>query len=229
MQTDNPSGGVCPVWSDSVCLDGDRLIIHATEPMDWPVREFSRIPILFRDRKYYCRTKSTKSKAEPPYAMRYELWPWPNDSPEACVHAVYYDEVYVEARNRQALGQRRGSFIHFALLPFYPVLGLFWSGFKHVTLGPIGFESSSITKASLAALSYVCLLQYVVVVMQFALQSGGDLMWASQDEGLWGLVKWAQLLVCSVDCMVRFLGMLRAESSYHLGFFEWLRPRRASS
>ena len=35
------------VWSDSVCLDGDRLIIHATEPMDWPVREMrgARIPV----------------------------------------------------------------------------------------------------------------------------------------------------------------------------------------
>ena len=217
----DPDGG-WSVWSDSVSLDGDRLIVHATKPMDWPVREFSRVPIFFRDGKYYCRTKA---KAEPPYAMRYELWPWPADCPETSVPPVYYDEAYVEARNRDARGERRNNFIHLALLPLYPVLGLCWSGFKEKILGPAGFEPSSITKASVAALFYLCLLQ--VIFMRFLL--GGIVFWISEDEGLrW--VDWTLLLACSVDCLVRGSGLLNREflgSGYHLGFCEWLWPRRA--
>ena len=38
--------------------------------MDWPIREFCRVPIYFGGRKYYVRSRT---KAERPYAMVYEL------------------------------------------------------------------------------------------------------------------------------------------------------------
>jgi hypothetical protein len=219
MQNGNPSGGEWPVWSDTVCPDGDRLVVLATEPMDWPMREFCRVPIFFRDRKYYCRAKT---KAEPPHSMRYELWPWPADDPETSAQAVFYDEAYVEARNRHARGDRRGHLIHLALLPLYPVLGLCWSGFKEKTLGPVGFEPSSITIASVALLFNLCVLEIIFVRFLF----GGLIMWTAGDEGLrW--VDWLVFWVCSADCLVRYSGSLCSGSEYHLGFYEWLWPRRA--
>src|SRR3989442_11606184 len=44
------------VGSDEVYFEGERVVIHASERMDWPVREFCKVPILFQGRKYYLRS-----------------------------------------------------------------------------------------------------------------------------------------------------------------------------
>ena len=91
------------VGSDQVNVEGNRLIIHAAEPMDWPIREFCRIPICFESRKYYVRSKH---KGERPYAMVYELWPWPANLHEASTRQVVYDAAYVVERDEIATRQR---------------------------------------------------------------------------------------------------------------------------
>jgi hypothetical protein len=215
---DNPPVGEWSVGSDRVRRDGERLAVFATEPMDWPIREFSRIPIFVNESKYYCRAKT---KAERPYAMRYELWPWPSDGPETSYDSIRYDEAYVEARNRHARGNRRDDLIRFALLPLYPFLGHLWSGFKENTLAPIGIEVSSITKISVAVEFYLSVLETIFA----GWLAGGMVTWVSGNEDLrW--VDWALLLVGSADCAIRYSGLLRHGSDYHLGFCEWLWRRR---
>jgi len=82
---------VMNIGSDEVVFDGERIVIHAAEPMDWPVREFCKVPVFFRGRKYYLRSKRG---VEQPRPMVYELWPWPADLHEASQHTVVYDEVH---------------------------------------------------------------------------------------------------------------------------------------
>jgi len=82
---------VLNIASDEVVFDGERVVIQAAEPMDWPVREFCKVPVFFRGRKYYLRSKRG---VEQPRPMVYELWPWPADLHEASQHTVVYDEVH---------------------------------------------------------------------------------------------------------------------------------------
>src|SRR5207245_5020271 len=114
--------------------------------MDWPVREFCKVPILFDGRKYYLRSNRS---AKPPRPMIYELWPWPADLHEASPNAVVYDAAYAIERDKAAAKARRLQRLYLALIPLYPFLGLFWSGFKNRVLGPVGFESGSVTKISI--------------------------------------------------------------------------------
>src|SRR3989442_11557061 len=94
-----PAVGRCDrvvnIGSDKVWVEPERLIIHAAEPMDLPIREFCRVPLYFQGRKYYLRSKR---KVERPHAMSYELWPWPTDLHESSTRQVVYDEAYVVER-----------------------------------------------------------------------------------------------------------------------------------
>jgi uncharacterized RDD family membrane protein YckC len=134
------------IGSDEVFFEGECVVIHAAEPMDWPIREFCKVPIWFQGRKYYLRSKRN---AEQPGPIVYELWPWPADLHDASPHAVVYDEAYAIERDKAAAKGRRHEWLYLALLPLYPFLGLLWSGFKSRALGPLGFEPTSITKASI--------------------------------------------------------------------------------
>src|SRR5690348_5652450 len=85
------------VGSDKVVIEGDHLLVYASEAMDWPIREFCKMPIWFREQKFYVRSKRAGQTAR---GMIYELAPWPEDfhgseSPQC----VCYDEEYVSERN----------------------------------------------------------------------------------------------------------------------------------
>src|SRR5690349_21142708 len=110
------------VGTDRVVFEGDLVVIHATEAMDWRIREFCKVPIWFGDQKYYLRSKRT---GQPPRGVIYDLAPWPADfhGGEAPT-SIRYNEDYVIARNRLAGSVRTHDRFYTVLIPFYPFLGL---------------------------------------------------------------------------------------------------------
>ncbi len=212
-----PSDGL-RVGPDLTRVEGDALVIYAVTPMDWPVREFCRVPIFVRGWKYYLRQKS---KAPLPFAMRYELCRWPDDLHDESNQPVTYDELYVRQRDLDATAERRANRAYFFLVPFSPVLGLFWSGLKERVLVPLGFASSTITKASVALTFFLWIAEGIFVGW---LRGGLLLAWFSSAR--LQVVDWLLFVLLGLDSAIRFSGLLRSETDYHLGFCEWLWPHR---
>lgn len=104
------------------------VIVYARRVMpDWSVREFCRQPVLFRGQRYYvCET----GPAEPPFARRYLLAPWPPELHDASPHTICYDEDYVRRRDRHFCADRVEEKIHWALLCLLPLVGFLWAGTK---------------------------------------------------------------------------------------------------
>jgi hypothetical protein len=206
------------IGSDKVYLEQGRLIVHAAEAMDWPIREFSRVPIYFQEQKYYVRSKR---EGERPYRVVYELWPWPEDVHEASTKWVVYDEAYVAERDKAAAKARRKERLYAILLPVYPLLGLFWSGFKNRVLGTLGFEPRSITQASIALTFGIFIAEGIFV----GWLAGGILMYLLGRSAL-RPVDWLLLLVLGADSTMRFGQALKLDVEHFWGFCEWLWPGR---
>ena len=213
-----PSAVMITVGSDRVWIRSEHLVIEAAEPMDWPVREFCRVPIYFEARKYYLRSKT---EAEAPFVVRYELCPWPGDLKDESTRSVLYDLEYVTERDEAAKWRRRFDAIHLLLLPFYPLLGLCWSGFKNRVLHPVGFEPRSITSASVVLIFNLCLLEGIFV----GWLQGGLLLWWFGNGNL-RIVDKAVLLLLALDAGWRYHQLLQSDVDEYLGFCEWLCPRK---
>src|SRR5690348_7631376 len=108
------------VGTDKIVFQGDLVIIHATEAMDWRIREFSKVPIWFQEQKYYLRSKRA---GQPPRGVIYTLTPWPEDLHGAeSPQSIHYNEDYVNERNRLTGSVRRHDRSYHFLVPFYPFL-----------------------------------------------------------------------------------------------------------
>jgi hypothetical protein len=209
------------VATDKVVFQGDLLVIHATEVMDWRIREFCKVPIWFRDQKYYLRSKRP---AQTPRGMIYELLPWPADfhggeSPQS----IRYDEDYVLARNSLAGSVRRHDRSYHFLVPLYPFLGLTWSNFKNGTLARCGFDPQAITSASVFLTFATFSLQGVFIGRFRAglltqIFGGGFMLY---DVALW--------LLLGLDTVIRYTSLLKGDTDRPLGFCQWLWPKRLSS
>ena len=207
------------IGSDRVDLEQGRLLIHAIEPMDWPIREYCRVPIYFCEQKFYLRSKH---EGQRPYRVVYELWAWPEDVHEASTKCVVYDEAYVTERNQAAVAARRKERLYAILLPTYPFLGLFWSSFKDRVLVPLGFEPRSITQASIV-LTFGLFLAEGIFVGWLA---GGMLMYLFGQPAL-RPVDWLLFLLFGADSTMRFGQSLQLDVQRSWGFCEWLRPGRS--
>ena len=206
------------IGSDKVYLEQGRLIIHAVEAMDWPIREFCRVTVYFQEHKYYVRSKR---EGERPYRVVYDLWPWPEDVHEASAKWLVYDEAYVAERDTAAAKARRKERLYAILLPVYPLSGLFWSGFKNRVLGHLGFEPRSITQASIALTFGIFIAEGIFV----GWLAGGILMYLLGRPAL-RPVDWLLLLVLAADAMMRFGQSLKLDVERSWGFCEWLLPGR---
>ncbi|MFN7139644.1 MAG: hypothetical protein ACK4UN_09915 [Limisphaerales bacterium] len=202
------------IGSDRVTRIDGRLIIHAKQEMDWPIREFCRVPIYVSGEKYYLRTKRP---AEAPFAMIYELWPWPADLFEASPKSIVYDQEYVQERNREASSNRNQSVAYILLFPFYPFLGLFWSGFKNNVLNPIGFEPGSISRASVFLVFNLSVLEAI-----FAGWMGGGMLAFYLNTPALVKVDRVLLFLFAFDALFRFSRSLNTDHQDHWGFCEWL-------
>jgi hypothetical protein len=218
-----PQPGSFRIGPDCAIIQDDILHIYARRAIpDWTVREFQRQAIFFQGRKYYLRLAEAAPR---PYAVRYELAPWPDDLHEQSKQSFAYDEAFVAERDRQALGQGARSLGRACLLPLYPFLGFLWSGFKDRALVPLGFIPASITSAS-------TLLEFLLTILQgifFGYLGGGFVAQAlsrcllrpGSYGGAGAVLDLALLALLAVDCMVRCSQVLRGDELPD-GFLEWL-------
>lgn len=195
------------IGSDNIHFEQERLYIHAFEPMDWPAREFSRIPVFVQGRKYYVRSVRD---GNPPYAMVYELWPWPADLHEESTREVIYDEAYVLERDKLAAKGRGYHRLHVVIAPLYPLLGLCWSRFKYGILVRLGFEPHSITGASIFLIFLLAVMAGVFGII------GG------------GLPMYFLMVLLGVDSLMRYSQYIEqnVDAEHHWGFYEWLLGRK---
>ncbi|MBI5386788.1 MAG: hypothetical protein HZA90_19120 [Verrucomicrobia bacterium] len=211
------------VGPDCVIIQDGIVYLYARRPFpDWTIREFSRQAIYFRDGKFYLRLKEAAPK---PYAVRYELAPWPADLHEQSKQSFVYDEAAVAARDRGARYAHGQEFVHRFLFLLYPLLGFCWSGTKERVLQPLGFVPVSITAASTALEFGLALLQGIL----FGYLGGGVFAQAQSAMALHPatfdppsrLVDLGIFLVLLLDCVMRYSQVLRGDEVPD-GFLEWL-------
>ncbi len=209
----HPSSESAEIGSDKVLFHGESVIIYAAREMsDWQVREFCRIPIFFRGRKYYLMRKSRMAA---PYAMGYELAPWPDEFQGESKLSITYGEEYVAERDRFAGDDRRNEFHRLVLLAFYPLLGFLWSGFKDRRLERFGFIPRSITEASLVVLLAFVLCESVFLLI---LQCGFlQTVYGLSEMGF----DWLLFGAGTLDLVIRSDQLLRG-AEHPDGFLEWL-------
>ncbi len=213
---------VIDVGSDKVIVDGNRLTIDAARPMrDWSVREYCHHSIYFQGARYLLVGKHRAAK---PYAMRYELETWPADLHESSHIDFIYDADFVAARDRGMRRDQTHTLIWYAMLPVYPLLGLFWSGIKERLLWPIGFVPTSITSASVM----LVFLFTFCDGMFYGYLGGGVVCRIVGATGLGGWAMPADLALMGLlglDCALRFSQLLRGDEPVPYGFLEWIFRR----
>lgn len=211
------------VGSDVVEVAADYILIKARHPIvDWRIREFCRQPIYIQDQKFYLRNRR---KAASPFAIQYELAPWPEDLHDESQVSFRYDEFFVAARDAEFHAERKRTALWYILLPLYPVLGLCWSRFKENVLWPIGFVPTYITSASVMLVFCAMFLDAIF----FGFLGRGVIIatFGAQAFGGWAVVgDMAVVGVLGLDCALRFSQLLNNETPVPDGLFEWLFPRR---
>ena len=222
-------GEIVNLWvgKDYLTIEGDVVYIDAAREIDdWQVREFQRMPIYLGDYKFFLRSKVPGA---PPFAMRYILQRWPEDTHiDSTPFSFTYDEEFV--RERDAVHTTRTTYdtLGKVLLPLYPVLGFLWSGMKK-RLIPAGFVPRSITSISIFFCACLMLLQGVFIRMRlgFFTLAFGDI--GILELGLL-LADYVLLGLMLVDCVLRFDQLIKNNVEVPWGFCEWITaPFRSKS
>ena len=210
------AGNILKVGADEVHFAGEFIIIHASrEIADWMSREYCRSPIWFQGKKYFL---AGKGPLEAPFAVRYKLAPWPAECHEESSISYVYDEALVAERDQDFKTGRVGHHANVLLTPLYPLLGFAWSGIKEKILAPWGFESKSITDASLMLQFGLVLLQGIYLVW---LRGGVfQFFWRAGETSV--TLDWALFLGLAADGLVRANQRLTNEAVFPYGFLEWL-------
>ena len=196
------------VGPDKVLRSADSLVVLTKRNMpDWRLREFCRIPIYFRGRKYWLKDHR---RAEPPFAEQYDLEAWPESWREESNRPIKYDEFYVDEREAAAKGMRRSKVLYHGLMPLFPLLGFCWSGTKHRWLAPLGFDAVDLTGASI-----VVEVGLLILAALFIFILGAGFIFGTVGQ-------YALLMTLFLDCVLR-AGRLYQGDRYPPGFLEWGR------
>jgi hypothetical protein len=228
---------VIKIGPDRVTIAETEIVIETRHAMaDWEVQEINPVPIYFEDKKYYL---VEQRKGSPPYAMRYLLKPWPEGHISASKRFHAYDAETVAERDSGRRSGQLDEVIRACLLPFYPFLGLLWSGAQR-RLMRFGFVPHSITGISVFTVFAAIFAQGVFTsVMINASARSGKIMiggviraMASQDHLRLGpiaipigVLDALFFLACVADLGIRYNHYLR-EDQWYGGFLEWLMPQR---
>ena len=220
------------IGPDVVTIKGDQVTIDAKHAMpDWQVREFSPMPIYFRDKKYMLRRKMAGEK---PFAMRYFLEPWREGAPQGnCTFS--YDEETVTQREKALLSGHMDDVGHAALIFLYPFLGLLWSNTKE-KLRRFNFDPRGLTGFSVFVVFGFVLLELVFAKMLIfrSLKTGNVVIggmlraFTGVDSFSLGPVEirmlWldvALFLLLLADVFIRYSQHLHGDEPFW-GFLEWL-------
>jgi hypothetical protein len=206
------------VGKDCLTITDDLVYIDAAREMgDWQVREFQRNPIYVGEHKFFLRGKVP---AQRPFAMRYILERWPEDTHcDSALRSFTYDEEFVRERDAEHAARGRYGVLGKALIPLYPLLGFLWSGAK-TRLIPAGFVPRSITMASVVFCTCLMLLQGAFLCMRL-----GFFTLAFGDIGIFDfallMADYALIGLMLIDCVLRFDQHIKdVEDPW--GFCEWL-------
>ena len=235
-QSNPQSPRMLQIGPDRVTVADGEVTIHAKNRMpDWEVRDLNPIPIYFEDKKY---DLVQAVKAEPPYAVRYLLHPWPEGHVSGAKAFWSYDQESVNEREASSRSGTRDEIIRMGLLPFYPFLGLLWSKMQE-RLERFGFVARNITGVSIFTVFCMAFAQgvFAVVMIQASVRSGkimlGGMVRALVAENNlhvgpvsipFALLDVLLLLACIADVLVRYSRYLR-EDQWNGGFLEWLLPK----
>ncbi len=228
---------VFEVGPDRVTISQTEAIIEARHPLpDWEVREINYVPVYLEDKKYYL---VEKRKAEEPYALRYLLHPWPEYQATNATGFLAYDAETVSARDARRRASHVDDLGHAFLMPFYPVLGLFWSGVQQ-RLVRFGFVPHVITGFSIFVIFSLVFGQavFTMILLNSSLRAGTVMIGgfiralADSDHFMLGPVAVSAAFVDGVllaafilDTFVRYARYMR-DDQWAGGFFEWAVPRR---
>lgn len=231
------------VGPDQVLITELEVIIDAKRPLiHWDVREINHEPIYFEDRKYYL---VEKRKAQPSFAVRYVLVPWPSDFTTCAKGFHSYDAETVAARDGQHRNGQCDDLVRALLIPFYPFLGFAWSGTQK-RLARFGFDPHSMSGASI--FTGFCFLfaqaVFAVVLINTSLRTGklvvGGFIQAmasgnslnSLHVGPLGIpmtfIDVLLVVALLADVAMRYTEYLR-EDEWAGGFLEWLKSRPKKS
>lgn len=224
------------IGPDVVTISGEKVTIEAKHAMaDWQVREFSPMPIYFRDKKYMLRRKEAAQK---PFAMRYYLEPWPEGTAAGNI-TFTYDAETVKQREGDVRGGHVDDVGRAGLLFLYPFLGMVWSRPKE-GLRRFGFDARGITGISIFAVFGLVLLDLVFCkTLIFRSLKAGDVVLGGMLRAFSGIdtlefgpvairMLWldiALFVLMFADVLVRYSHHLGGEEPYW-GFLEWMFPRR---
>jgi hypothetical protein len=226
---------VLQIGPDRVTVQDYEVVIDARHPMpDWDVREINPVPIYFMDQKFYL---VERRKGQAPFATRYVLKPWTEDQSTTSKLFHVYDEETVREREGNRRGEQGDETLRMLLLPFYPLLGLLWSGMQK-RLTRFGFVPHSITGASVFTGFCLAFGQavFAVVLINATLRTGklmiGGFIRAvvpfdALHLGPVTLPIWiidalfASALIA--DVLMRYSLYLR-DDQWAGGFLEWIRP-----
>jgi hypothetical protein len=228
------------VGPDEVLVTDKELTIDARHTFhDWDVREINQVPVYFEDKKYYL---VEKRKAEPPFAVRFILLPWPEDLTTCAKGFHTYDAEAVAAREGQHRGSQCDDLVRAFLMPLYPILGFLWSGTQR-RLTRFGFAPHSLSGVSIFTSFCFLFAQgvFAVVLINTSLRSGkialggfiramapGDSIHIGPISIPVMLLDIALGVALLADVAMRYTEYLR-EDEWSGGFLEWLlrRPKRS--
>jgi hypothetical protein len=237
-QVESKTVRIIRVGPDQVTISPDQVVIEAKNEMpDWQVREINYVPVYFEDKKYFLLEAR---RAERPYAMRYLLKPWPEGQHSSAKTFHSYDAEAVRERDGDLKSVNRMEGIRILLLPFYPFLGLFWSGVQR-WLMRFGFMPRTLTSISIFTVFCGCFAQgvFAVVLINATMRSGklmvGGMIAAmlKTDHIHLGSLSLPVMLpdvlltlAFLADIAIRYSNYLR-EDEWYGGFLEWMVPRWA--
>ena len=203
--TNNRDGESVFVGTDKVVIEGGRLAIYTRHEMnDWHVREFRRPRVWFRDHQFQIRAKTPAAK---PFAVRYELWPWPEDRHDPPGPEIHYDEEYVRQRDRHYRGEAGRELARPVALILSPFLGFLWSRSK-TSLSTVGIDIREATALSIYLGFSLGILMGVLT---------GWLGWVT-------VLNFFLLLMFLMDSAVRY-DRINKDSDAVPGFLEWIFRR----
>jgi hypothetical protein len=233
QQQDTERLRVVQVGPDRVTIKDHEVIIEAKHKMpEWQVRDLNPPPVYFEDKKYQL-IHATRGDA--PYEARYILKPWPEGQSSSSKLFYSYDAEAVAERDGAVRSGQAEGLARACLLPFYPFLGLLWSGVQRA-LCRFGFAPHAITGISIFATFCFSFAQgvFAVVTINTSLRSGKMIIggclraMCNQDHLHLGpisipivLLDGLLTLACLADVAIRYSHYLR-EEDWAGGFLEWL-------
>jgi hypothetical protein len=239
-QNETVAEKVIKVGPDRVTIREKEVIIEARTRMpDWEVRELNPLPVYFNDQKY---TLVEARKADSPYAVCYVLLPWPEGLTSNAKGLLTYDTESVSDRDTARRSGQLEEVAHAFMMPFYPFLGLLWSGTQR-RLSRFGFVPHTISGISIFLVFCGLFAQgvFAIVTINGSARSGkmmiGGFLRAlsSQDNLHLGPVSIPIVILDGLlavallsDVAMRYTYYLR-EHDWSGGFLEWLMPRSLKS